>query len=114
MVRSKKEMNTELREHMRGGEGIVSITHLVEKEQLHNCRLMSSIEIPIGASIGQHTHENETEYYIIMEGEGKVLEADGEKTVGSGDVVVTGHGESHSIRNAGSTPLFMVAIIITH
>jgi len=113
MVRSKNEMNTELREHMRDGNGTVSVTHLVEKDDLHNCRLMAKIELPIGASIGPHTHHGETEYYIILEGEGIVTEAEGETAVGAGDVVITGNGESHSIRNAGTHPLFMVAVIIT-
>jgi len=112
MVRSKNDMKTELREFMRGGKGTVSITHLVEKDQLHNCRLMARIEVPIGASIGQHIHEKETEYYIILEGEGKVIESDGEKTVGTGDVVITGDGEAHSLVNTGTTPLFLVAVII--
>lgn len=113
MIRSKKEMRTELREHMRDGDGTVSITHMVEKEDMRNCRLMSIIELPVGAGIGEHRHDNETEYYIILRGEGIVGAQDGEKPVHAGDIVVTGNGESHSIRNIGSTPLVMNAVIIT-
>lgn len=105
-------MKTELKESMRGGEGTVTITHLVDKETLKNGRLMARIDIPVGASIGQHTHEGETEYYLIQEGEGEVQEADSAKTVGPGDVVITGDRESHSIRNTGTIPLIMNAIII--
>jgi mannose-6-phosphate isomerase-like protein (cupin superfamily) len=105
-------MREEMRENMRGGEGSVFITHLVEKEELTNARLMATVEIPPGGSIGEHQHELETEYYIILEGEGAVKEQGGEKSVGVGDVVVTGNGESHSIKNTGSRPLTFAAVII--
>ena len=112
MINKRDVMKTELKEHMRGGDGTIAITHLVEKEKIKNGRLMARIDIPVGASIGQHTHEGETEYYLIQEGEGEVQEAEGLKQVGPGDVVITGDQESHSIRNTGQTPLIMTAIII--
>ncbi len=112
MIHKRDTMKTELKEKMRGGEGTVSITHLVEKDKIKNGRLMARIDIPVGASIGQHTHEGETEYYLIQEGEGEVQEADGLKQVGPGDVVVTGDQETHSIKNTGHIPLIMTAIII--
>jgi mannose-6-phosphate isomerase-like protein (cupin superfamily) len=112
MVIKRSSMREEVRENMRGGKGSIFITHLVEPDQLKNARLMSTVEIPAGGSIGEHQHELETEYYIILEGEGVVREQDEEKSVGVGDIVVTGDGESHSIRNTGSRPLTMAAIII--
>lgn len=112
MIIKRSSMREEVRENMRGGEGSVYITHMVEKEQLTNARLMAMVEIPPGGGIGEHKHELETEYYIILEGEGEVKEQDGTKSVGVGDVVVTGNGESHSIRNIGSRPLTMAAVII--
>jgi len=112
MIQKKADMRTELRERMRDGEGTVTITHLVEQENLRNCRLMATIELPVGAGIGEHTHTDETEYYIIHTGEGLVGEKDGEKKVYAGDVVITRDGEAHSIRNTGSIPLVITAVII--
>ncbi len=112
MINKRDAMKTELKEQMRGGEGTITITHLVDKDKIKNGRLMARIDLPVGASIGQHTHEGETEYYLIQEGEGEVQEADGVKAVGPGDVVITGDQESHSIKNTGNTPLIMTAIII--
>ena len=66
-----------------------------------------------GSGIGQHKHIKETEYYIITEGSGVVLEDDGKKDVIKGDVVVTGNGQSHSIENTGDTVLKFIAVIIT-
>lgn len=112
MINKRDTMKTELKEKMRGGEGTITITHLVDKDEIKNGRLMARIDLPVGASIGQHTHEGETEYYLIQEGVGEVQEADGVKSVGPGDVVITGDQESHSIKNTGNTPLIMIAIII--
>lgn len=112
MIRKRDAMQTELKDKMRGGEGTITITHLVEKETLKHGRLMARVDIPVGASIGQHIHAGETEYYLIQEGEGEVEEADGVKAVGPGDVVITGDQESHSIKNTGHIPLIMIAIII--
>src|SRR6056297_877569 len=112
MINSRDSMQTELKEKMRGGEGTIAIAHLVKKEEIKNGRLMARIDIPVGSSIGPHTHEGETEYYLIQEGEGEVQESDGMKKVGPGDVVVTGDQETHSITNTGHIPLIMIAVII--
>ncbi len=111
MVYRSEDHKRETREKMRGGEGVVSLTHLVPEERLHHARLVARIEIPVGASIGSHFHESEVEYYIILEGEGQVIEGEKSVSVGPGDVVVTGPQEGHSIRNTGSQPLVFVAVI---
>jgi mannose-6-phosphate isomerase-like protein (cupin superfamily) len=112
MINKRDAMKTELKEKMRGGEGTIAITHLVDKDRIKNGRLIARIDIPVGASIGPHTHEGETEYYLIQEGEGEVQEAEGVKQVGPGDVVITGDQQSHSIKNTGHIPLIMIALII--
>jgi mannose-6-phosphate isomerase-like protein (cupin superfamily) len=73
---------------------------------------MGCITIEKGSSIGEHDHVNETEYYWIVSGEGVVTEADGDKVVGPGDLVITGGGASHAIRNEKDEPLVFMAIII--
>jgi mannose-6-phosphate isomerase-like protein (cupin superfamily) len=37
-----------------------------------------------------------------------------EFSVQAGDMMITGDGDSHSIKNTGSVPLVYYAIIITH
>lgn len=106
-------MKSENRDNMRGGSGTINIVHLAEKEQLQHGRLLAEVTIPAGGSIGRHEHKDETEYYIILEGEGFVDEGGGEMSVSAGDVVVTGNGAVHSIRNPGDSPIRMIALIIT-
>jgi quercetin dioxygenase-like cupin family protein len=112
MIRKAHQMTVTRKEHMRGGDGVTDILNIVEPEELNHARLFSRITIPSGAGIGEHAHDEETEYYYILEGTGIVTEADGEKTVTAGDVVVTGGGATHAIRNDAAEPLVFLAVII--
>lgn len=112
MIRKASEMAVTDRESMRGGAGTTEILHIVDPDELNHARLFSKITLPVGASIGEHIHEKETEYYYILEGTGIVGEAEGETVVTPGDVVITGDGASHSIRNTGDIPLRFLAVIL--
>ncbi len=113
MIIKRSEMKNETRNAMRGGPGKVDITHLASPESIKNGRLMAELTLEPGSGIGLHRHDNETEYYIITEGSGLVTEDDGEKNVVKGDIVVTGNGQSHSIKNNGRETLKFIAVIIT-
>lgn len=113
MIIKKQNMKQETRKEMRGGKGEVLITHMVPAESMINARLMAELSLEPGAGIGLHRHDKETEYYIITEGSGVVKEDDGSKEVSKGDIVVTGDGQSHSIKNTGDTVLKFIAVIIT-
>ncbi len=113
MVIRKNDMEIVNKEKMRGGEGTIKLTMLEKKENMKHCRLMSSIVIPAGAGIGEHQHDAETEYYIILKGSAIVVDDGKDVRVGPGDVVVTGNSASHSIRNDGATDMEMMAVILT-
>ncbi len=114
MVIKSADRKTEIREHLRGGAGNVEMIHTFPQEALKNCRLFCEIDIPAGAGIGDHDHVNETEYYVILEGKGIVNDNGTEIEVGSGDVIATGNGARHSIRNTARVPLRLLAVIITY
>ena len=114
MIVHRNEMKIETKEKMRGGEGTTSFVHFSDSAQMRNARLLAEITLPPGASIGEHTHDAETEYYIILSGIGIVADDGIDKPVSPGDVVVTGNGSRHSIRNAGQEPLVFHAAIITY
>ena len=112
MIIRTEEMKRTVRPHMRGGAGEVVVTNLMDAQQMAHTRLFSTLTLETGCSIGEHDHVNETEYYWILSGSGIVTEADGEKEVGAGDLVVTGGGASHAIRNSGNETLVLLALII--
>jgi len=112
MIIKNSEMKISERKEMRGGNKTVKIQEVVKPELLLHCRLFSTLTLTPGCSIGQHEHTDEIEYYYILEGEGIVTEKTGEKTVTKGDVVITGWGDSHAIRNDSNTDLKFLAVIL--
>ncbi|MDR2869063.1 MAG: cupin domain-containing protein [Deferribacteraceae bacterium] len=112
MLIQRKEMKTETKEKMRAGEGSAHLTHIVDGEKIPHARLMAEITLQPGCSIGDHPHNNETEYFIILRGTGAINDNGVLKSVHPGDVVITGGGATHSIANTGDEDLVFHAIII--
>lgn len=70
--------------------------------------------LPPGASIGAHTHGENEELYLVLEGRG-VMHLDGEEIpVRPGSVVLNRAGGTHGLRNEGEDPLriFVVEVRI--
>jgi len=114
MIIHRSEMKVEDHEQLRGGEGITRFTHYVDGSTQKNARLFAETILEPGCSVGYHPHDSETEYYFIISGTGMVNDDGKEVEVKQGDVVITGNGASHSIKNAGNVPLVFIAIIVTY
>ncbi len=115
MIRKACEMETEIKEQMRGGKGSIEITHMFKKDELTGkARLVAKITIKPGFSIGLHEHVNEEEIYYIIKGKGLVDDNGEKREVNPGDAVLTGGGAVHSIENIGSEVLEMVAVILLY
>jgi mannose-6-phosphate isomerase-like protein (cupin superfamily) len=97
---------------IRGGNGECQTLDLLMEEEMRHCRVFTKFTLQKGVSIGEHIHDKETEYYWILSGKGVVTEVDGDKLVGPGDLVITGNGASHAIRNEQDEPLEFLALII--
>ena len=113
MIIRSAEMQSEARAAMRGGPGAVGLCHIVPAGALPGkCRLFSLITLEMGCGIGAHVHENETEMYYALQGEG-VLDDNGEKKdFRAGDCNVCGGGAYHAIVNEKDEPLVFVAAIV--
>lgn len=115
MVVERKSMNPEIKTAMRGGPGSLTMIDLTGgKGPCKNSRLIAEVVIPPGAGIGHHDHQTETEYYIMLEGAAVVNDNGKDVTVKAGDVVITGDGAAHSIRNDGKDTVKMIAVIVTY
>lgn len=114
MILKKKDMATVVRSELKGGKGDITFLNFADCTDFKNCRMSSEMTLPVGASIGEHIHNNESEYYIISEGTGIAVDNGVEKNVESGDLVVTNHGESHKLVNTGNVPLKVIAMIVTY
>ncbi len=111
VIKRLDEMKVDVK-NMRGGVGECKTVHHIDPKELPHGRLFSTITIEEGNSIGFHEHIGEVEYYLILSGEGVVSEKDGDKVVSSGDIVITGNGEGHAIRNENKEPLVFIALIL--
>ncbi len=115
MIKTSADMQWDIRENMRGGDGTTKIQHIVNQDELKgHARLVGRICLEPGASIGLHPHDQEEEIYYILSGQGIVVDDGNRQVVNPGDAVVTGGGATHSIANAGSEPLEFVAVILTY
>lgn|SRR5665647_2429770 len=112
MLKNAQQMEVELRESMRGGQGTVKITHLFKEELPSKCRILAHFTLPEGSSIGFHKHEVETEFYYFLKGNGTVDDNGEEKAVVPGDAMQTGSGKGHAVFNTGTGNLEFVAVII--
>jgi mannose-6-phosphate isomerase-like protein (cupin superfamily) len=112
MVVQRKNMRVETKEKLRDGEGRIAFTHLVPPEARRHTKLFAELSLEPGASIGYHDHAQDVEYFIIMHGTGVVNDNGVEVSVRKGDVVITGNGSFHSMKNAGPGTLDMIAVIM--
>ncbi len=108
-----RKPTVEERENMRGGNGKVTLEHIVSKEEMNgHGRLYARIRLRPGCSIGFHEHIGDTEPYFILEGHGIFVDNDGSRNeVGPGDVCYIEVGQGHAIENNSDDDLVFMALI---
>ncbi|MFA6291637.1 MAG: cupin domain-containing protein [Victivallales bacterium] len=113
MIKRSSELKCEVREKMRGGNGIVMIEHFWEPgtELKAKTRLCAKLTLAPGDSIGFHKHDNEEEVYIIISGVAEAEDNGKIERLCPGDTILTGNGAGHSIKSVGTEPLEVIAII---
>ena len=111
MITYKDQQAHSVREFMRGGKKFVQ--HTVLSAQLpERMRLFNILTLVPGASIGYHVHENETELFYFIEGNGRVQDDDKFYDISAGDSMATFSGHGHGVENTGDTDLVILAAIV--
>ncbi len=60
------------------------------------------VKIPAGKSYcPYHSHSAETEFYLVVSGQGQVRDRDGTTDVSAGDAFIFGPGQAHQLSNRG-------------
>lgn len=113
LYRQSGDMNTQLIDRMRNGNGTVTVKHLLNPdEMLGKGRLFARNAVPPGASIGVHRHEGDSEAYYILSGRGRYTDDGRTFEVQAGDLAVVDDGHLHGIENIGDEPLEFIALIL--
>ena len=85
------------------GRGLVKIASLFGRELAQPLRFLHYTVLPPGTSIGRHTHANDQEVYIVLEGCG-IAEIQGRETpVRKGDVILNRPFGTHALYNTSDS-----------
>ena len=113
LFRHSPEMMTQHNEHMRGGQGTVTVKHLLKPdEMLGKGRLFAELTVPPGASVGLHRHDGDVEAYYILQGKGRYQNDDESFDVTAGDLTLVDNLHCHGIENTGEEPLKLIGLIL--
>jgi len=113
MIRRIEDCESEVKVNMRGGDGSVTIEHLLTNAEMYDKgRLYAVLTLEPGSSIGYHVHEGEMESFHILSGEAEFFDGAETVTLHPSDTSLTLDGEGHSIRNTRDAPLILIAQIL--
>lgn len=113
MIRKYSEMARKTFEKKWGGEGIQEVIHILNPDEMQGKgRLFADNFLPVGSSVGMHSHHGDFEAYFFLEGTGLYQTDDGEYQVEAGDVTIVDNHGSHGIKNIGDKPLRFIALIL--
>lgn len=116
MIKRANEIKDKINVNMRGGDGQVTVREILSKgEYKGSARLVGTITLEPGCSIGAHVHENEEEIFYIIKGTATYDDNGKQTQLNEGDSCLCLGGESHSVANRmkeGTVELF--AVILTY
>lgn len=101
-----KEMKEVAIPHLNGGEGEVSAKMFMDEKG----KIMLS-RLPVGASIGMHTHTASSEMNYVISGEGKAVCDGKDEVLKEGACQYCPKGSSHSIINTGQEDLVLFTVV---
>ena len=113
MIKKSTNFKADLRENMRGGDGIVEVTGFVSPEELNDKgRLFGTITLKPGCSIGYHIHETDSELFYMLKGTATYNDNGVETVLNKGELAITPKGTGHSIKNDSDEDVELIALIV--
>jgi len=95
-------------------DGGVDFHVLVEPAEMYDAgRLYARITLPPGAALAYHRHDDEMESFYVARGKCKMVDNGEVVYLTEGDVLVTPHGQEHSIANDTDEPVELIALIVS-
>ncbi len=116
MIKRASDMTSTVKVNMRGGDGQAVVTDILNKGEYKGAaRLLGTIRLEPGCSIGAHVHENEEEVFYVIEGTATYDDNGRTEILQQGDSCLCLGGQKHSIANREeSGSLVVFAAILTY
>ena len=91
------------------GHGAINQAVVASRDEVAAaCHGIFYVELPPGTSVGEHTHEIDSEeYYLILSGSGRMRLGDEMLDVIDGDLIRNAPGQTHGLTNTGDDTLRM-------
>ena len=114
MIKNVHEVIPEVAEAVRGGSGSVTAHKLLDLFPGSAIKSVGLVRLEPGASVGDHSHKGDEDFYFCISGTGIVVYNGVEHPFIPGTLQITRDGESQAIRNTGETELvFLGALVAT-
>ena len=105
MIRKLAELPVTAKMNTRGGVGPAHSATYLAKDDLAGVLAAGRTVLEAGSSIGEHSHPDTEELYLILDGQGRGV-LDGQSfPVAAGDLFVVKAGHSHGLTNDSEATL---------
>jgi mannose-6-phosphate isomerase-like protein (cupin superfamily) len=113
MIKNVHEVIPEIAEGVRGGNGSVTAHKLLDLFPGSAIKSLAIVRLEPGASVGEHSHQEEEDFYYCIAGAGVVVDNGIEYPFTPGTLQITRSGESQAIRNTGETELVFLGALVS-
>lgn len=114
MIKNVHDVIPDIAEGVRGGTGCVTAHKLIDLFPGSAIKSVGIVRLEPGASVGDHSHKGDEDFYYCISGSGIVVDDGVEHPFTPGTLQITRDGESQAIRNTGETELvFLGALVAT-
>ena len=111
MIRKLADLVLEPKMNIRGGVGAAQGADYLKTGDMDGVVSLSRTTLEPGATIGEHSHPNTEDLYLILEGHGTGV-LDGERfPVGPGDLFLVKAGGSHGLINDSEGSLTLLGML---
>ncbi|MGB0416995.1 MAG: cupin domain-containing protein [Coraliomargarita sp.] len=112
MIINVNDVVPEVAESVRGGNGTVTAHKLIDLFPGSAIKSVGIVRLEPGASVGDHSHHGDEDFYFCISGTGVVVDNGSEMPFTPGTLQITRDGETQAIRNTGETELVFLGALV--
>ena len=112
MIINVNDVVPEVAEGVRGGQGTVTAHKLLDLFPGSPIKSVGIVRLEPGASVGDHSHHGDEDFYYCLSGTGIVVDNGVEMPFTPCTLQITRDGETQAIRNTGETELVFLGALV--